>query len=386
MPAEPDATGMHEAHKRSLEALARRRRLRSLQPCRGLDFASNDYLGLGTSETLRNAAHAALDRGVPVGAGASRLLRGNHREHEALEAEAAAFFGSQSALFFSGGFQANSALFATLPQRGDLIVHDELIHASAHEGMAATRAKCIAFSHNDPDAAGDAITNWRRAGGKGRIWIAVESLYSMDGDTAPLEALAQIADRNDAMLVIDEAHATGVCGPDGRGLGATLEGRENVVALHTCGKALGASGALLTMPALLRDYMVNRARAFIYATAPAPLSAAIARAALELVRGEPHRRDELAALVAHAGALLRERCIITPTGTQIQPLIVHRDERALQWANALQQAGFDVRAIRPPTVPEGTARLRLSLTLNVTADDVSRLIDQLQPMLSEVQP
>ncbi len=374
---------MHEAHKRSLDALARRRRLRALQPCRGLDFASNDYLGLGTSNALQNAARAALDRGVPVGAGASRLLRGNHPEHEALETEAAQFFGAQSALFFAGGFQANAALFATLPQRGDLIVHDELIHASAHEGMAATRATCIAFAHNDPEAAGDAIDAWRRSGGKGRIWIAVESLYSMDGDTAPLDALAAIAERHDAMLLIDEAHATGVCGPGGRGLGAMLEGRDNVVALHTCGKALGASGALLTLPTILRDYMVNRARSFIYATAPSPLTAAIARAALKLVHDEPERRQRLAHLVDHAGALLRERCAIAPTGTQIQPLIVHRDERALRLATVLQDNGFDVRAIRPPTVPEGTARLRLSLTLNVTIDDVSRLIDRLAPMLAQ---
>ncbi|MGD9668448.1 MAG: 8-amino-7-oxononanoate synthase [Hyphomicrobiaceae bacterium] len=376
--------GMHLAHKRSLDALARRRRMRSLQPRRGLDFASNDYLGLGESDVLRNAARAALDRGVPVGAGASRLLRGNHPEHEALEAEAAAFFGAQAALFFGGGFQANSALFATLPQRGDLILHDALIHASAHDGMALSRAGNQAFAHNDPDAAGDAIANWRRAGGTGRIWIAVESIYSMDGDAAPLDALASIADRNDAMLVIDEAHATGVCGPDGRGLAATLEGRENVIALHTCGKALGASGALLTMPGVLHDYMVNRARPFIYATAPSPLIAAIARTALNLVHDEPQRRQIHAELVAHAGALLSERCAIAPTGTHIQPVIVRHDERALQIANALQEAGFDVRAIRPPTVAEGSARLRLSLTLNVTADDVTCLTEHLAALLAEL--
>ncbi len=375
---------MHEAHKRSLEALARRRRLRSLQPRRGLDFASNDYLGLGHSGELATAAREALDRGVPVGAGASRLLRGNHPEHEALEAEAAAFFGSEAALFFGGGFQANSALFATLPQRGDLILHDELIHASAHDGMALSHADNCAFAHNDPNAASDAIDVWRAAGGKGRIWIAVETLYSMDGDAAPLGALDTLANRHDAMLALDEAHATGVCGPNGRGLGAMLEGRENVIALHTCGKALGASGALLTLPAILRDYMVNRARPFIYATAPSPLNAAIARAALKLVHDEPERRRQLADLVAHTGELLRERCSISPTGTHIQPVIVHRDERALQIAHALQDAGFDIRAIRPPTVPDGTARLRLSLTLNVTADDVSHLIEQLSPMLAEV--
>ncbi len=377
---------MHEAHKRSLEALTRRRRLRMLQPPGGLDFASNDYLGLGASDALRCAARAALDRGVPVGAGASRLLRGNHPEHEALESEAAQFFGAETALFFSGGFHANSALFSTLPQRGDLVLHDQFIHASAHDGMAITRAKCISFAHNDPEAAANAINDWRRAGGKGRIWIAVETLYSMDGDIAPLDALAELADRNDAMLVIDEAHATGVYGPEGRGLGAALEGRENIVALHTCGKALGASGAFLTMPSVLHDYMINRARAFIYATAPSPLMAAIARAALKLVQEEPQRRHELATLVDHAGTLLRERCAITPTGTQIQPVIVHRDERALHIAHALQEAGFDVRAIRPPTVPDGTARLRLSLTLNVTPTDVTNLIDQLAPMLTEAPP
>lgn len=374
---------MHEAHKRSLAALDRRRRLRTLQPRHGLDFASNDYLGLAGSQALRDATRAALDRGVPTGAGGSRLLRGNHPEHEALEAEAAQFFRAETALFFGGGFAANTALFATLPQRGDLIAHDELIHASVHDGMAMSRAESRAFAHNDPTAAEHVMTAWRKSGGKGRVWIAVESLYSMDGDCAPLADFADLADRQDAMLIIDEAHATGVLGPDGRGLGAALEGRDNVVALHTCGKALGVSGALLTMSATLRDYMVNRARPFIYATAPSPLIAATVRAAIAIVRDEPERRRKLEQLVAHAGSLLGERCGITPTGTHIQPVIVHRDETALRIAEALQAAGFDVRAIRPPTVPEGTARLRLSLTLNVSAGDVTRLIDTLAPMLTE---
>lgn len=377
---------MHEAHKRSLEALARRRRLRTLQPRRGLDFASNDYLGLSASDALRNAARAALERGVPVGAGGSRLLRGNHPEHEALEVEAATFFQSETALFLGGGFPANTALFATLPQRGDLILHDALIHASVHDGIASSRAECRAFAHNDPDSASDMLAAWRRTGGKGRVWIAVESLYSMDGDTAPLSKFAAVTDQNDAVLVIDEAHATGVLGPEGRGLGATLEGRDNIIALHTCGKALGVSGAILTLPAVLRDYMVNRARPFIYATAPSPLNAAIVRAALKLVGDEPQRRQRLADLVALTNTLLRQRCAIASTGTHIQPVIVHRDERAMHMANALQNAGFDVRAIRPPTVPEGTARLRLSLTLNVTQDDVTHLIDHLAPLLAEPRP
>ena len=205
----------------------------------------------------------------------------------------------------------------------------------------------------------------------------------MDGDTAPLDDLADIAERHDAMLVIDEAHATGVLGPGGRGLGASLEGHDNVVALHTCGKALGVSGALITLPTVLRDYMVNRARPFIYATAPSPLVAAIVRSSLALVNEAPQRRERLAALVSHFGAELHRQCGLASTGTHIVPIIVQRDERALRIANALQNDGFDVRAIRPPTVPEGTARLRISLTLNVTADDVTRLIARLAPLLEE---
>ncbi len=374
---------MHEAHKRSLDALSRRRRLRALSPRRGLDFSSNDYLGLAESDVLKDAANAALARGVPLGSGGSRLLRGNHPEHEVLEQEAARYFGSESALFFGGGFAANTALFATLPQRGDLIVHDELIHASVHDGMTMSRAEYRPFAHNDADAAADTIAAWRRGGGTGRAWIAVESLYSMDGDLAPLAALADVAQRHDAMLVIDEAHATGVLGAEGRGLSAALEGRHNIIALHTCGKALGVSGALITLPKVLRDYMVNRARPFIYATAPSPLIAATVRAALKIVTGEPLRRERLAGHVAHASSLLRQHCEMTPTGTHIMPVIVKRDERALQIAEALQDAGFDVRAVRPPTVPEGTARLRISLTLNVTQDDITNLIEHLAPLLEE---
>ena len=286
--------------------MSRRGRHRALASATGVDFASNDYLGLAASDALRDAARAAIERGVPVGAGGSRLLRGNHREHEALEAEAAAFFGAESALFFGGGFMANVAIFSTLPQRGDLIVHDALIHASVHDGMRASKAEWAEARHNDPQAFEDAISDWRAAGGSGTPWIAVESLYSMDGDRAPLPELIAIADRYDGMLVIDEAHATGVFGPNGRGLGAELEGRANVVTLHTCGKALGVIGALVLAPDTLRDYLVNRCRPFIYATAPSPLDAALVRAALLICRFDAARRERLHALIALAGEPARD--------------------------------------------------------------------------------
>jgi 8-amino-7-oxononanoate synthase len=195
-----------------LRALAERGRLRALRPRSGIDFTSNDYLGLAESEELQRAAVDALQRGVPIGSGGSRLLRGNHPEHEALKSEAAAFFGAEAALYFGAGYVANMAIFSTLPQRGDLVVHDELIHASAHEGLRRSRAESLGVAHNDADAFKDAISRWRRAGGIGQAWIAVESLYSMDGDSPRLAELLAVAERYDAMLVVDEAHATGVLG------------------------------------------------------------------------------------------------------------------------------------------------------------------------------
>lgn len=365
-----------DRYEASLRGLARKDRLRSLSARCGADFASNDYLGLARSKRMAEAVAAALAAGTPIGATGSRLLRGNDPEHEALEAKAAGFFGAERALFFGGGYVANFALLTTLPQKGDLIVLDELIHASAHEGARAGRAEVTQAAHNDAAAVNDAIQTWRASGGGGRPWIVAESLYSMDGDRAPLGELIAVADRHDAFLFVDEAHATGVYGPDGRGLAHDVEGRDNVVVLHTCGKALGASGALVTAPAVLCDYLVNRCRPFIYATAPSPLMAVAAATALDIVAHEPDRRERLERLVALAGKRAEELGLPT-SGSQILPVVVGDNARAMALAQALQSRGFDVRGIRPPTVPEGTARLRISLTLNVGEDDVSALFDAL---------
>jgi 8-amino-7-oxononanoate synthase len=360
------------AMRRDLDGLAAIGRRRYLAPRRGSDFTSNDYLALAASPRLRAAALAALERGVAIGAGGSRLLRGNSDEHEALEAEAATFFGAEAALFLSSGYAANTTLFATLPQRGDFVVHDALVHASAREGMRLGRAATAGFAHNDVDAAADAIAAWRRDGGTGTPWIAVESLYSMDGDRAPLTDLAALAERTEAMLLIDEAHATGLYGADGRGLAAALEGRENVVTLRTCGKAMGAEGALILGPAIVRDVLVNRGRGFIFSTAPSPLIAAVVRESLRILANEPQRRTRLDMLVAQAGAVLG-LLGVPPSGSPIQPIVIGQDARAMAIAAALQAEGFDVRGIRPPTVPAGTARLRITLTLNIDEAAVSDL-------------
>lgn len=367
----------HRRHLSDLQSVSRRRFLAQRT---GIDFASNDYLGLANSPALKLAVTDALARGVPVGSGGSRLLRGNHPEHEALESEAAAVFGSQAALYFSSGYAANAALLATLPQTGDLVVHDALVHASAHEGLRLGRAEVISAQHNDADAVDAAINGWRRAGGRGRAWIAVESLYSMDGDRAPLADLATIADRHEAVLLIDEAHATGVFGPGGRGLAAGLEGRENVITLRTFGKALGCEGALVCGDQTVIDFLVNRGRGFIFSTAPSPLMAAACRGALRRMQDDG-LRTRLQGMIDHAGALFADRLCVAPTGSQILPVILGEDARAMAVAAALQAQGMDVRGIRPPTVPPGTARLRVSLTLNVGRTDVEALVDALAPFL-----
>ena len=359
-----------------LAALSECDRLRRLVPRSGRDFSSNDYLAMASAPELADAIADAIARGVPLGSGGSRLLRGNHAEHEALEDEAGRFFGSESALFFSSGYAANATLLSALPQRGDLVVHDELVHASAHEGMRLGRAACRSAAHNDVDAFGDAIGRWRKGGGTGRVWISVESLYSMDGDRAPLGELAELADRHDAILLIDEAHATGVFGPDGRGLAAGYDGRENVITLRTCGKALGCEGALLCGPRVVRDFLINRGRGFIFSTAPSPLMAAAVRTALRLLVAQPERRRRLSDLVELAGERLAPLGV-TATGTQILPVILGDDSRTMHAAAYLQAAGFDVRGIRPPTVPAGTSRLRVSLNLNVGEGDVAALAEVL---------
>ncbi|GLK78222.1 8-amino-7-oxononanoate synthase [Methylopila jiangsuensis] len=365
----------------TLAGLARRSQRRRLIGRAGHDFASNDYLGLAAAPRLQAAIGEALARGVPVGAAGSRLLRGNDPEHEALEAEAAAFFRSEAALYFGAGYSANVALLSALPQRGDLVVYDALVHASVHEGLRLTKAETVAVPHNDAGAVGDAIRRWREGGGRGAPWIAAESVYSMDGDRAPVSDLLALAEVHDGFLLLDEAHATGVLGPTGRGLAEAFEGREALIATHTCGKALGASGALVTGPRVIVDYLINRAKPFIYATAPSPLAAGAVREALRIVDDEPERRDALQRRVAIAKARL-EALGFAASDTAIQPVILGPNARAVEAAEALQAAGFDCRAVRPPTVPEGTARLRISLTLNVEEATVSALMDALAETLT----
>lgn len=370
-----------EPFRSQLAALEERGRLRRLIPRAGRDFASNDYLALSSDPMIGQAVADAVARGVPVGSGGSRLLRGNAPEHEGLEAKAADFFRTQAALFVANGFVANLALYATLPQRGDLIVVDELIHASAHDGIRQSKAAALFARHNDVQSFDDLIGGWRAEGGKGRVWIGVETLYSMDGDTAPLADLAKLAARHDAMLLLDEAHATGVFGASGRGLSTGLDGLHNVVTLHTCGKAMGVEGALICGPRIHVDYLVNRARAFIFSTAPSPLMAVAVSAALDRIEQADDLRARLVTLRDDAGQAICAPLGLPSPRSQILPVILHDDKRTMAAAGALQEAGFDIRGIRPPTVPAGTSRLRISLTLNIGRADVAALGRELARVL-----
>ncbi|OUS39123.1 8-amino-7-oxononanoate synthase [Rhodobacterales bacterium 56_14_T64] len=371
------STGVFPRHQQALEALKSRGRYRSLIPRAGHDFSSNDYLGLAGSDLLRDAAIAALARGVPVGAGGSRLLRGNDSEHQLLESEAADFFGTQTALFINGGFTGNMAIFSALPQQGDLVLYDALIHASTHDGMRLGRAQNQSFAHNDVGAAQAAITQWRTEGGAGQIWIAAEAVYSMDGDCAPLEALSELANRENAVLVVDEAHSTGVFGDLGRGLGHGVAHLPNVLSLHTCGKALGVSGALICGASALIETLINKARAFIFATAPSPLNAALVRAALAELAENPSRQAQVWDMIHHAHSEAEAHCGLTGFETQILPVIIGDDKLTMTTAQAMQDRGFDIRGIRPPTVPRGTARLRISVTLNTSKQVISALFADL---------
>ena len=350
-------------------------RYRSLKLPAGLDLSSNDYLGLSEHPALRQAAIEALQGGIEIGASASRLLRGHRQAHAELEAFAADYFDSPRSLFFANGYQANFALVTALVKRDDTIVFDALCHASMRDGIYAVRSASLKIPHNDLDAFEHALKAPRAAGTN--VWILVESVYSMDGDMAPVRELLALAEKYDAMLIVDEAHGTGVCGASGRGATEELSdlgfSHDRLIVLHTCGKALGVAGALVCASKPIIDYLINTARPFVYSTAPMPLQAVLVQRALELVQEEPERRKELAALKAHAAKCLPGVSVLS----QIVPIIIGGDDAAVVLASVLQAEGFDIRAIRPPTVPEGTARLRLSLRVGVTTDQLTAFAEAL---------
>jgi 8-amino-7-oxononanoate synthase len=359
---------------KGLRELEQHHQRRSLAGVRGIDFCSNDYLGLTEHPALREAVARAVETATRMGGTASRLLSGQTEGWRTLEEEFAEFAGTEAALFFGSGYAANMGLLSALVGADDVVYSDLLNHASLIDGMRLSGARKVIYPHLDLSALEyslrqDAGAPWRRI-------IVTESVFSMNGSVAPLKEIASLAERFGAAMIVDEAHATGVQGKGGWGLAAEAGILPHVLAtIHTCGKALGSAGAFVCGPAVIRDHLVNHARTFIFSTALPPYFAEQIRAALKLAVSMDRERQILLNRAKGFNEALRRMGFDTGgSACQIVPVIIGRNEDTLQAAEQLQREGFAVRAIRPPTVPSGKARLRFSLTTRIAEEELLRLL------------
>lgn len=332
-------------------------------------FCSNNYLGLATHPEVVAAAKSALDR-YGAGAVSSRLISGHMSPHAELEETLARWKRVERALVFSTGYQANVGVLTALLGPGDVVVSDELNHASIIDGCRLSRAEIAVYRHNDVEHLAETLA--RTAPARRRL-VVTESVFSMDGDRAPLCEIAQVCERHSAWLMVDEAHAAGVFGPRGAGLAAELGVTERVdVHVGTLGKALGSFGAYVAGSSALIELLVNRARPFIFTTGLAPASAAAAAAAIGVVERQPELARGLLERSAALGKRLRSAGLTVPhVESQILPILIGEAERAVATASRLLDAGVYVAAIRPPTVPRGTSRLRVSLMATHADEDIA---------------
>jgi 8-amino-7-oxononanoate synthase len=385
-----------------LEARTLRRRLRPVESPQGtrvqsegrplLNFSSNDYLGLATHPALRDAASRALER-YGTGSGASRLISGSLAVHQELEEALADWKGTQAALTFSSGYATALGVLPALVGTGDIIVVDRLAHASLIDGARLSGAKLRVFRHNDLNDL-ERILRWtdtRRTGlrstpgvGRNRVLVVTESLFSMDGDAAPLRELVRLKETHGAWLMVDEAHATGLHGDRGRGLvdecGVTARVE---VQMSTLGKALGSAGGAIAGSRALVDYLVNAARSFVFSTAPPPSSAAAARAGIDLCAGAEggRRRAQLRANIDYFRETVAGPRFLWPGWTSaILPVRIGLETEALAWSAALNDRGLLVPAIRYPTVARGQARLRVTLSAAHGREELDQLATALRDL------
>lgn len=346
-----------------------------------LNFCSNDYLGLASHPRVNEALVTGARR-WGCGAGAAHLLGGHSTEHAALEEELADFVGRERALLFGSGYLANVGVIGALTERSDTIFQDRLNHASLIDGALGSRARLRRYRHNDVAHLAELLA----ADESRHRLVVTDGVFSMDGDCAPLQALGRTCRDRDAWLMVDDAHGFGVLGASGAGSveDARLTVDDVPVLMATLGKALGVSGAFVAGSHGLIDFLLQRARTFVYSTAQPAALAAATRAALRVVREEPERRTRLSERIqqfragaAHAGLT------VMPSETAIQPLLLGSVERVIAWRDALRERGIVVGAIRPPTVPDGTARLRITLSAAHTPAQLERLLDALSAVASE---
>ena len=382
---------MLEQGLRDLDARGLRRRRRVVDtPCGAhmtvdghatIGFASNDYLGLASHPRLVAALADGAAR-YGAGSGGSHLLGGHSRAHAQLEDDLAAFAGgfvdAPRALYFSTGYMANLAVLTALAGRGTTLFSDALNHASLIDGARLSRADVQVYPHADADA----LSAMLDASGPAAKLIVTDTVFSMDGDVAPLAALVELAEKHDAWLVVDDAHGFGVLGPQGRGALAQAALRSpNLVLVGTLGKAAGVSGAFVAAHATVVEWLVQRARPYIFTTASAPAVAHAVSESVKLIAGEEGdaRRAHLATLIERTRAMLKETCWLpVDSQTAVQPLVIGANDAAVALAASFERDGLWVPAIRPPTVPEGTSRLRISLSAAHSHDDLDRLNDALR--------
>ncbi len=339
-----------------------------------LSFCSNDYLGLANHPELIAAMQEAAAKSG-VGSGASHLITGHHQYHEQLEKALAAFVKMPASLLFSTGYMANLAVAGTLVGRGDVIFADKLNHASLNDAAMLSRAEFNRFPHNDLVA----LEGMLKTSKAHRKLVMVDAVFSMDGDLAPVPELLALCNQHNAWLLLDDAHGFGVLGHQGRGVLSHFNlASPRIIYMATLGKAVGVSGAFVAGEAALVEYLIQKARTYIYTTAAPPAVAATALAALKIVRQSEARRKHLQNLIAYLKTNLKlEKWELAESSTAIQPLMIGSNESALALSEYLLTLGILVPAIRPPTVPNNTARLRISLSAAHSLDDIKRLISAL---------
>jgi 8-amino-7-oxononanoate synthase len=358
-----------------LRELETRNQRRSLAEIAGVNLCSNDYLGLAEDARLKAAVLESVRDAARVGGTGSRLLSGHAAVWDELEEEFAEFAGTDSALYFGSGYAANIGLLTSLVGRDDVVFSDELNHASLIDGIRLSGARKVIYPHRDLNALERGLRE--HDGVRGRKFVVTETVFSMDGDVVPLPALAALCKRFGAAVIVDEAHATAVHGPSGRGMSVEAAVARDcgvIAAVHTCGKALASVGAFVCGSAVLREHLINHARTFIFSTAMPPYMAGQIRVALQLAQGMDEQRSALLSGARRLAAGLRGQGYDTAgSSTQIVPVVVGENEEALALAEYLQQRGFAVRAIRPPTVKAGRARLRFSITAAIAPSELERL-------------
>lgn len=348
-----------------------------------INFSSNNYLGLANHPALREAAKAAIDR-YGCGSGASRLISGNMTLHEELETKIADLKGTEAALVFNSGFQANTGIIPVLVGEGDVILSDGLNHASIIDGCRLSRAKTVVYGHGDLNGLEQGLKN--SPPGRRKL-IVTESLFSMDGDEAPLTDIVSLAEEYGAMVMVDEAHATGVYEPNGAGLVPKLGlGDRVLVQMGTLGKALGGFGAYAAGSKSLRELLINRCRSFIFTTSLPPTVMAMGIAAIDLVKREPERRQALWNNCERVRKGLKDLGYsLGNSQSQILPLLVGDATRCMKLSDQLLQHGIFAQGIRPPTVPQGTSRLRITLMATHTHEHLERALSVFKEVAREMQ-